>query len=308
MAKKDIRVDLQIGPKVYRGINFRRAAFLVQGFHQAEYKAYLHLTRRIAADNLLWGFIAESLGMAHPPSVKVWNSTQILLDQAMASYKAGRFPQAVREFEAAVKHRNHVHDEWRKYQSRTVAGGNRAKTICKVTCVIFSLAAGGYASTLWGGAAMSGGLSAMETAGTEFGLYAKGVEKNFDVWKVVIDAGAAFVTSLLFGKLSSAFLGKLNRRLAGGKLFKLDPKSYKEYVALAQASNRLVPTVTKSTAFWVEFFKGQGEGILKTAITTAAQDCRNKKIKMDEFLDYVITKLPAKAMWGHVKSHWDAGS
>lgn len=308
MAKKDIRVDLQIGRKFYRGINFRRAVFLIQGFHQAEYNAYLRLTRRIAADNLLAGFISESLGMAYEPSVRLWNSTQILLDQATKSYKAGRLQQAVRDLQIAVKHRNHVHNRWRKYQSKSRAGGNRAKLICKVTCVIFGIAAGGYASTIWGGAALSGGLAAMETTAGQVGMYVQGVEKEIDIWKVVIDAGASFATSLLFGKLSSAFLGKLNRRLMGGKLFKIDPKTYKEYVALARASNRLVPTVTRSTTFWVEFFKYQGEGILKTAITEAAQDVRGKKIKMDDFLEYVIRKLPPKAIWGHVKGHWDAGS
>ncbi len=304
---KDIRVDLQVGSKVYRKLLFRRAMKIVQGHHQAEYKAYLHLTRRIARDNLLASFFAEHLGMAYCPSPRVWYSTQILLDCAAKAYKAGKLTQAVNGFKQAVNHRNQVHNQWVKYQNRLSKGANRAKTAIKVYCTILSIAAGGYAKTIVGGAALAGGMSAGETGATQLGLYAQGVEKKIDIWKVVTDAGAAFLTSLLFGKLGSAFIGKLNQRLAGGKLFRMNAKAYKEYLEFAKLNKTLVPKITKSSAFWINFFKGRGEGILKSAITTAVEDVRGKKVTMNNFLDYIINRLPAKAVWGHVKGHWDPG-
>ena len=312
-------IDFTFGAHRLKKIDFLQAAKLVEGYTLAEHKACLRQVEIINRDQWFASFWSEVLGRVKPPSHQQWMWPRILLGSARAAFRRGNKTFAVAKLRQAVSAFNSVHKKWVEYQQGLQKGAARSITTIEITIVVLSsvVSVGGGARLAGKSvqvlgrtmampakgaalkmAATSAGLSAYTGTAKGVGLVAYGVEKEIDVAKIALDAGTAFVTSLVGGKLSEKFLGLLTPRIAAALTHD------KALVEAARRAGLLLPnSYSVSQKLLADFVGGAGTNIVAEAVKRAVMKAKGKKITMLKLMQLVGEEIGKESLATALKAY-----
>ena len=312
-------IDFTFGAHRLKKIDFLQAAKLVEGYTLAEHKACLRQVEIINRDQWFASFWSEVLGGVKPPTHQQWMWPRILLGSARAAFRRGNKTFAITKFRQAVSAFNSVHKKWMKYQQGLQKGGARSITTIEITIIVLSTVVSVGAGARLAGksvqvlgrtmampakgaalkmAATSAGLSAYTGTAKGAGLVGYGVEKEIDVAKIALDAGTAFVTSLVGGKLSEKFLGLLAPKVAAALTHD------KVVVEAARRAGLLLPnSYSVSQKLLADFVGGAGTNIVAEAVKRAVIKAKGKKITMLGMIQLVTEEIGKESLATALKAY-----
>jgi hypothetical protein len=297
-----ILVSFHFGNQLWQDVPFPAAVGAIEKFLDAEQGAFVTLVTQVNEDQWVASFWSEVLGAAKPPTEDDWSAVRQAIGRARNAYDSGRDRDAAHELGVCVQAFMVVHKKFWEYRAALTKGGERAITTMEITNMVlgaaFSAGVGVMGASVWAGAAASAGLTAAQTTAFNAMMVHIGAQQKFDIADIVLQTGAAFVSSLLSGKLCEKFATVMARR-AILKMYNLpgvQQMSFEQIKQWAMRTGVALPLkLTSAREFLSGLFASFGADRLLGVVTDVAKANVGKLMKFEELLEKIADRVPIPA-------------